>query len=478
MSRKLSRREFLTLGGIMGFGAVLAACQPAAPTVAPTAAPAEKVEEPTAKVEEVEPEPQPVTETVTVEWMNWWGDQREALMDTCIERFEEEFPHIHVENQVQPWDNREQRAATAIASGTPPGLLMITRAEAQKFAVEGLIVPIDDYIQIRGHDVYEIFLESEIDAMKFMDKTWSYPLPGSFLDNTMWFYNKNIMREFDMDPDVPPVTWQDVDTAMAAMTTFEGGLLETLGLAGPNGYFYSHIYCNNGQYYSDDARQLLFNSPEAVETVEWKVALLEVAGGIESHSAFFEGLDWQKADHPFYTNKLCMQPHNVSAFGHFNTITSEMYNDTDQWGVMLVPYNGNNPSAKPTGISGLAFTWNQVIGAALPANVREAAYEWLEFYTMREEGGGYFLLSQGRPSPVRRFNENPAYYDANPYWDKVREIMEYDIGVPTTPVQTEIADILNRNLDEVWYGMAEPKDALDATYDEAQPILDAFWGEA
>jgi ABC-type glycerol-3-phosphate transport system substrate-binding protein len=137
----------------MGFGAVLAACQPAAPTVAPTAAPAEKVEEPTAKVEEVEPEPQPVTETVTVEWMNWWGDQREALMDTCIERFEEEFPHIHVENQVQPWDNREQRAATAIASGTPPGLLMITRAEAQKFAVEGLIVPIDDYIQIHGQDL-------------------------------------------------------------------------------------------------------------------------------------------------------------------------------------------------------------------------------------------------------------------------------------------------------------------------------------
>jgi len=119
-----------------------------------------------------------------------------------------------------------------------------------------------------------------------------------------------------------------------------------------------------------------------------------------------------------------------------------------------------------------------VIAAALPADVRDAAYEWLEFFTMREEGGGWFLLQQGRPSPVRRFNENPAYYDANPYWDQVREIMEYDIGVPTTPVQTEVADALSRHLEEVWFGQAEPKDALEAAYDEAQPIVDEFWGES
>lgn len=477
MSKKLSRREFLLISGLTGFGALLAACKPTA-TPTPETKPAEKVEEPTEKVEEVEPEPQPVTEKVTVEWMNWWGAQREELMNVIIGRFEEEFPHIHVENQVQPWDNREQRAATAIASGTPPGLLMITRTEAQKFAHEGLIIPIDDYIQIRGHDVYDIFLKSEIDAMKFEDKFWSYPLPGNFLDSTFWLYNKNIMREFGLDPDAPPTIWQDVDSAMKAMTTFEGGMLETLGLTGFTGRFPSWIYCNNGKYYSDDARQLMFNQSEGVETLEWIASLLEMAGGIEAHNAFLEGLDAQKADYPFYTDKLGMFTPNVSIFGHFKTHAPEMYDDTDRWGVMLVPYNGNNPDAKATGVSGLAFTWHQVIAAALPAEVRDAAYEWLEFFTMREEGGGWFLLEQGRPSPVRRFNENPKYYEMNPYWDQLRAIMEYDIGVPTTPVQTEVADALNRQLEEVWFGMKEPKEALDAAYDEAQPIVDAFWSES
>jgi len=388
MSRMLSRREFLLISGLTGVGALLAACKPAA-TPTPETKPAEKeAAEPTEKVEQAEPA-QAVTEKITVEWMNWWGAQREELMNTIIGRFEEEFPHIHVDNQVQPWDNREQRAATAIASGTPPGLLMITRSEAQKFAYEGLIIPIDDYIQVRGHDVYDIFLKSEIDAMKFMDKTWSYPLPGSFLDSTMWLYNKNVMREFGLDPETPPVSWSDVDSAMKAMTTFENSMLATLGLTGFTGRFPSWIYCNNGQYYSDDARELLFSQPEGVETLEWIASLLEMAGGIEVHNAFLEGLDFQKADYPFYTNNLGMLPVNVSAFGHFKTHAPDMYADTDQWGIMLVPYNANNPDAKATGVSGLAFTWNQVIAAALPADVRDAAYEWLEFFTMREEGGAH-----------------------------------------------------------------------------------------
>ncbi len=469
MTKMLSRRDFLYLSGLTGLGALLAGCTPQVTT---EPEPVEQV------VEKAPVDPRPVTDQVTVEWMNWWGGEREPLMDTCIERFEDEFPNIRVENQVQPWDAREQRAATSIASGTPPGLLMVTRTEAQKFAHEDLIIPIDDYIEARGYDVYDIFLESEIDAMKFMEKTWSYPLPGSFLDNTMWIYNKNIMRDFDMDPEEPPKTWQDVNMAMATMTTFEGGLLETLGMAGPQAGFQNHIYCNNGSYYSDDARQLLFNSPEGLETLEWKLALLETAGGIEAHNAFLEGVNWQMADYPFFSNQICLQPHNVSAFGHFANSAPDMYADTDQWGVMLVPYNSANPGAKSTGISGLAFTWNQVIGKALPANVREAAYEWLEFFTMREEGGGWFLLQQGRPSPVRRFNENPEYYDKNPYWDRLREIMEYDIGVPTTPVQIEVADVLTRELDEVWFGMKGPEEALQDAYDEAQPIVDDFWGES
>lgn len=476
---KFTRREFLLSTGLLGIGALLAACAPkATPTPeapkAPTQPPA--AVQPTAVP--ATPPPKPAAEKIKVEWMNWWGGAREELMNEVIRRFEAEFPDIHVENQVQPWDAREQRAATAIASGTPPGLIMVTRTEAQKFAYEKLIIPIDDYISARGHDVYDIFLRSEIDAMKFEGKFWSYPLPGNFLDSTFALYNKNLMRESELDPDAPPKVWSDVETAMDAMTTFSGDLLETIGAHGFTGRFPMWIYCNNGKYYSDDARQLLFNSAEGVETLEYIVGLLKKAGGIESYNAFMEGLDPQKADYPFYTDTLGMFFPNVSIFGHFRNTAPDMYQDTDRWGVILIPYNGKNPNAKPTGISGLIFTWHQVIPAAHPPALRDAAYEFLEFFTMREEGGGYFLLQQGRPSPVRRFNENPEYYKMNPYWEELRKIMEYDIGVPTTPVQLQVADILNKNLEQVWFEEKQPKQALDDAYDEAQPVVDAFWGKS
>jgi ABC-type glycerol-3-phosphate transport system substrate-binding protein len=482
----LTRRELLRYGVVTGLGMFVAACapkatpkaaEPAGPApTATTAAPAAAAVAPTATPVPKAPAAQPVAEKLTVTWMNWWGAQREEMMNEIIAVFEDEFPNIHVENQVQGWDNREQLAATAIASQTPPSLIMITRSEAQKFAYEDLIIPIDDYITKKGHDVYDIFIKSEIDAMKFLDKTWSYPLPGSFLDSTLWLYNKNMFRDAELDPEAPPKTWQEVDAAVEVLTTFEDGMLKTLGMTGFRGRFPSWIYCNSGKYYSDDARQLLFSQPEGIETAEWILSLVEKAGGVESEMAFMEGVSAQVSDYPFYTNTLAMEAPNVSQFGHFKTNSPDMYADTEQWGVMLVPHNGNNPAAKSAGVSGLAFTWNQVIPKGLKPELQDAAYEWLEFFTMREEGGGYFLLKQGRPSPVRRFNDNPAYYDANPYWDFVREAMDIDVGVPTTPVQIEVADILTKNLDQVWYGQKAPKEALDAAYDEAQPIVDAFWG--
>ncbi|MBC7084625.1 MAG: twin-arginine translocation signal domain-containing protein, partial [Firmicutes bacterium] len=153
---KFTRRDFLLSTGLLGIGALLAACAPKAtptpeapkaPTQPPAAAqptavpatPPPAAAQPTAVP--ATPPPKPAAEKIKVEWMNWWGGAREQLMLEVIRRFEAEFPNIHVENQLQPWDAREQRAATAIASGTPPGLIMVTRAEAQKFAYEKLIIP-------------------------------------------------------------------------------------------------------------------------------------------------------------------------------------------------------------------------------------------------------------------------------------------------------------------------------------------------
>jgi multiple sugar transport system substrate-binding protein len=409
--------------------------------------------------------------------MNWWGAHREILMLEIVARFQEEFPHITVENQVQPWDNREQRAATAVASQDPPSLIMVPRVESQKFAHEGLLIPIEPYIEAKGHDVYDIFVESDINNCRWQDQFWSYPLPSGGVDSSFWLYNKNMMRDAGFDPEQPPTTWQEVDEVVEATTKIVDGNLETAGMTGVgSGNFPKWLYCNDGQYYSEDSKQLLFNQEEGLQTLEWMLGLIDKMGGIDAYNAYTQvGTTPLEADFKFYHDTLCMFTPNVSIFGHIKNTAPEFFEDTERWGATLVPYNGNNPDAKATGLSGFAFSWNQVIPKGLDQRTQDAAYEWLEYFTMRRAGGCWFLFEQARPSPVKACNENPDYYAANPYWEVILQALAIDKSVPVTPVQSQIADLVTEAVDEVWFGMTSPEEALNWAQEQTQPILDAFW---
>ena len=89
-----------------------------------------------------------------------------------------------------------------------------------------------------------------------------------------------------------------------------------------------------------------------------------------------------------------------------------------------------------------------------------------------------FLFEQARPSPVKACNENPDYYAANPYWSVVLEALAIDESVPVTPVQSEIADLVTEAVDEVWFGVTTPQEALNWAHEQTQPILDKFWSGA
>ena len=138
MDIKLTRRNFLRVSGV---SATLAL---AARATAPTA--------PAASTDA-----EPMAERVEIEFMNWWGAHREPLMDEVIANFHDMNSSVQVNNSVQPWDGREERAATAVASNNPPALIMTQRVETHQFAHENLILPIDDYVQASGIDPDAIF---------------------------------------------------------------------------------------------------------------------------------------------------------------------------------------------------------------------------------------------------------------------------------------------------------------------------------
>jgi len=419
-------------------------------------------------------------EPVSFTFLNFWGAAREELMNQVIANFQEVCPNISITNNVQGFDGREELVASAVASSNPPGLIMTTRIETYKFAQEGLIIPVTDYVQAAGLDLGEIFYEGEIGNQIYDDLAWTFPLPTAGGITGLYFYNKDMFRAAGLDPDNPPTTWQELEAAAVAMTQTDALGVEALGASvfndDPTGDdFVSWLYTNGGTLYTDDGRVVTFNSPEGVETLEWMVNFTNtVSDGVEATTDFWSGIIDSTPDFPFYTDRMGIHFGNVSFFGHLQNNDPQRWEDTDRWGIALRPYNGDNPNANHAGISGLSFAWGYVIPSNLSQNVQDAAYEFLQFLGTEQDGGCYFLFEQGRPSPVRECNEVSAYYDANPYWDMVLESLAIDVSVPVTPMQAQINDILTRAVEEAMFG-ADVEQVLNRAAEQAQELLDDYW---
>ena len=155
---------------------------------------------------------------VTVKFMNWWGGERVAMMNQVIANFNKLYPEIVVENLEQPWDNREERAATAISSSTPPSLIMTTRVETYKFAYEGLIIPITDYVNAAKINPDEIFYAGEINNQRWAGQLWSFPMPTAGGISGQYFYNKTLLKKAGFDPEKPPKTWQEMEQVAEKLT--------------------------------------------------------------------------------------------------------------------------------------------------------------------------------------------------------------------------------------------------------------------
>lgn len=472
MTRRISRRRFLQVSGMATAGAALAACAPAAAPEAASDAGS------SASADASDSAAVPSSEVTEIEFMNWWGAHREALMDEAIANFHDSQDEVRVNNSVQPWDGRVERAATAIASSTPPALIMTQRIETYKFVNEGLIIPIDDYVAASGIDPDTIFYPGEINNQRWQGKLYSFPLPTGGGISGQYYWNKEVFRQNGLDPDAPLETWQDIEDASAAVVRGDDLGIEVnfMPMDSSANAFLEWLYCNDGLMVSEDGKTLIFNSPEGIETLEWMLNYTDTYNyGIEAAQEFYAGTSHTSADHPFYNENAATVFTGTWFFGHMKATDPEMWENTDMWGAALRPYNGNNPDAATHGVAGLSGSWGYVIPTSAPQDIQDAAYKWLEFFGTHEDGGCLFLFNQARPSPVIECNSNPAYFEANPAWDVVLQSLESDISVPVTPVQTQISDLMGTALEEAFFGLKDAETALNEAAEKGQAVLDDFW---
>ncbi len=242
--RTLNRRSFLRGAGMLAAGGLLAACAPAAP--AGEAQPAASGGEAAAA---------PAVEGKTISFWVFWSQPGniadQMLADPGLESYIGAGNKIDFKSGV----NQEARL-TAVAGGTPPDIGIL--GNYLDFMARGAVIPLDDYIGASSVISQDKFIPGNWEVIQYQGKVYGVPAFECFVRRGLE-YNSRMVEAAGLDPDTPPVTWDEVMVWHEALTKFDGaGNLVQFGLdpydaeggtgPGNDGWFalesFDHVYFN------------------------------------------------------------------------------------------------------------------------------------------------------------------------------------------------------------------------------------------
>ena len=271
MARKyLSRRGFLSLAAAATGATVLAACQPKV---------VEKVVKET--VEVVKEKEKVVTATpVSVKkvTMEFWGlTFAEGSPDVhAIETFNKMTPTI----EVKPTQMERDKMIAAVAAGAPPDLLNTFYEPTATFASEGVIIPLDPYIEASQVKIEQLYPPAVEMGM------WNgkhYALPFWVGNETYLLWSADDFREVGLDPNVPPKTFAELDQFADKLTKRDAsGKITRLGFA-PNWSWthsdgYAQFFAGKGSLFDAKSNQITCDNPEIVAAFDWEAGYFKRYG--------------------------------------------------------------------------------------------------------------------------------------------------------------------------------------------------------
>jgi len=223
LNKRLTRRELLKLAGVAAGSAVLSACAPAEPEVAPE----EVVVKETVVVEGT---PEVVEKVVTATsppeapgrktlrfWDNY-GDEdpkSQILINQVFEQFKQENPGWDVEFTFVTNTEVVPKLITSRMAGDPPDL-WANFAGRGSTAHAGYCLPLQDFVKEIGQwdDMIEGFKRLSTVGGDLI----GYP---SHCGTKMYVYRKDFFEEAGLDPDQFPNTWDELLDAMIKLTKYD-----------------------------------------------------------------------------------------------------------------------------------------------------------------------------------------------------------------------------------------------------------------
>ncbi|WP_432073409.1 ABC transporter substrate-binding protein [Streptomyces wuyuanensis] len=189
-----------------------------------------------------------------------------AYWDGIEKGFEAQEKGVDLSIEQLPWENRDQKLATAFGSGKGPDVVLLGPDQIPQYQANGAIQPVDRAIG----EARDAFRPNALEAMSQDGKVYAAPIYHTV---TSTLYNKKLLEKAGIAE--PPSTWDAIRAAAPKLKQAGAATLDysASNEASLNMSFYPLLWQAGGKVFDDGGRKAAFNGPEGVEALTFLVDL-------------------------------------------------------------------------------------------------------------------------------------------------------------------------------------------------------------
>ena len=186
-----------------------------------------------------------------------------VVQNRLIEEWEAKNPGFDVDVEYVPWGQCQSKSLTLAQAGDPPAIAYMGSRTLKQLAESELIIPVAMTDEERA-----TYAPPILGTITANGEQWG--LPRAFSTKAL-FWNKDLFEQAGLDPETPPATWDELYAAARAVS--ENTDASGIGLAAADfdntmHQFLNYLYSNGGAVI-DENGEVVFNSPQTVEAMEF-----------------------------------------------------------------------------------------------------------------------------------------------------------------------------------------------------------------
>ena len=210
-------------------------------------------------------------------WVTW-GDDRKQIQPLFERYTQETGQSVKVASRV-----RLNQLEEALTSDTPPDIVILSNnAPIVSYYQQGLIEPLDDWIETTGIDMVDIY-SAPLSQCKLSDESYACLPWGA--DAYALYWNKDLFAAAGLDPEQPPSSMDElIEDAEQLTVRNEAGEFSQVGFVPdyPRSRIglYAHMF--GGSWFAKDSDKLMVDSQPMIDTLNWQLQLFNQMGAAEA----------------------------------------------------------------------------------------------------------------------------------------------------------------------------------------------------